>query len=123
GHALPNDATKGAENYAAVTEFLERLGEPVEVAPSYFAWRAKGRDVLDLIGKFNFGPHVDLAEISDSSLFEGYVQDRISDEMSEWDVAIPMKQTGDAKPFAGQNVRMRSRDKGIVKDGAYRVYG
>ena len=123
GHALPNDATKGAENFAAVTEFLERLGEPVEVAPSYFAWRAKGRDVLELIGKFNFGPHVDLAKISESSLFEDYVQDRISDEMSEWDIAIPMKQSGAAKPFAGQDVRLRSRDKGIVKDGAYRVYG
>lgn len=123
GHALPNDAKKGAENFAAVTEFLERLGEPVEVAPAYVAWRAKGRDVLELIGKFNFGPHLDLAKISESSLFEDYVQDRISDEMSEWDIAIPMKQSGAAKRFAGQDVRMRSRDKGIVKDGAYRVYG
>lgn len=123
GHALPNDALMGTENMTAVTKFLESLGKPVDVAPSYVAWRAGGRDVLDLIGKFNFGPHVDLAKISDSSLFQDYVQDRIADELSEWDVAIPMKQSGESKPFAGQSIRLRSRDKGVVKDGAYRVYG
>lgn len=123
GHALPNDAESGAQNYRYVTELLERLGAPAEVAPSYIAWRATGRDVLELVGKFNFGPHVDLAKISETSLFQDYVQDRISDEMSEWDIALPMKQSGDATPFAGQSVRMRSRDQGIVKDGAYRVYG
>ena len=123
GHALPNDAEIGAKNISYVTGLLERLGKPVEVAPSYIAWRAKGRDVLELVGKFNFGPHVDLAKISETSLFQDYVQDRISGEMSEWDIALPMKQSGDATPFAGQRIRLRSRDKGIVKDGAYRVYG
>lgn len=123
GHALPNDAEICAKNIRYVTELLERLGTPVEVAPSYIAWRAKGKDVLELVGKFNFGPHVDLAKISETSLFQDYVQDRISDEMSEWDIALPMKQSGNTTPFAGQKVRLRSRDKGIVKDGAYRVYG
>lgn len=123
GHALPNDAAKGAQNVTYVTDFLKRLGAPTQVAPSYIAWTANGRDVLELIAKFNFGPHADLAKISDGSLFEDYVKDRIADEMSDWDVALPMKQSGKATPFADQGIRMRSRDKGVVKDGTYRVYG
>ncbi|MGX1197391.1 Z1 domain-containing protein [Parvibaculum sp. MBR-TMA-1.3b-4.2] len=123
GHALPNDSKIALRNFNAVSDFLEQLGNPTEVDPAYVVWKANGREVLDLIDKFTFGAHVDLAKISDTSLFQDYVQDRISDEMSKWDVAIPMRQNGSGTSFAGQTVRMRSRDKGIVKDGTYRVYG
>ena len=123
GHALPNDETVAVKNWTAVTEFIESLGEPEEIDSGYVRWRACGQDVLKLIGTFTFGAHIDLAKISESSLFHDYVQDRIADEMSEWDVAIPMRKFGTATPFAGQDVRMRSRDKGMVKDGTYRVYG
>ncbi len=123
GHALPNDSEIASNNLQAISDFLERLGNPQKVAPAHIVWRAKGTDVLALIDRFTFGAHVDLAKISDSSLFQDYVRDRIADEMFEWDVAIPMRQSGNGIPFAGQVIRMRNRDKGVVKDGTYRVYG
>lgn len=123
GHALPNDENRAAENLVLVEAFLQKLGDPSVTTASHMSWRANGRDVAALIAKFNFGAHVELAKIADSSLFEDYVQDRISDELDEWDVAIPMRQNGTAKLFAGRDVRMRERNKGVVKSGTYRVYG
>lgn len=125
GHALPNDTQKSAENYASVSSFLEQFGDPKKATKGYLFWNnVNGREVLNLIDRFNFGAHADLSKISDTSLFQDYIQDRISGEMSVWDVAIPMRQT-DGKPllFAGQNLSLRRREKGLVKNGSYKVYG
>ena len=92
--------------------------------PGYILWRnAEGRKILDLLRKFRFGDHADLAPISENSLFQDYLQDRVSDELSAWDIAIPMRKTGASSSIAGLDVRKRERDKGTVRTGVYRVYG
>jgi len=123
GYALPNLAEEGKQNRDAVAAFLDALGEPDEISKGHIRWKAPGRDILVLIKKFQFVDHTDLAPISDSSLFEDYVQDRVSDELKEWDVVLPMRQTGDSIRFAQVDVRPRTRDQGTVRKGTYRVYG
>jgi hypothetical protein len=123
GFALPNVKSTGETNRRIVEEFLTALGKPQVVAKGYIGWTAKGRDVLKLIRDFRFGEHSDLAAISDTSLFEDYVQDRVADELSEWDVVLPMRQTDHPTLFAGQSVNLRARDQGTVRKGNYRVYG
>ena len=51
------------------------------------------------------------------------MQDRVSDELKDWDVVLPMRQAGETTPFAGVSVRPRTRDQGTVRKGTYRVYG
>jgi hypothetical protein len=123
GFALPNDKEDGDRHIAAVTSFLAALGDPVETNKAFLRWRASGRAILDLLRHFRFVDHPDLSVISDTSLFEDYVQDRISDELLDWDIALPMRQTGDSSVFAGVSVNLRARDQGTVKNGVYRVYG
>ena len=93
--------TMGEKHRAAAEKFLTALGTPVESKKGYIRWAAKGREVLALLREFHFSDHPDLAAISDTSLFEDYIQDRIADELADWDVAVPMRQTGNTKPFAG----------------------
>jgi hypothetical protein len=123
GFALPNSRDDGDRHVAAVTRFLSALGGPLEAGKGFLRWRAPGRDVLALLRSFRFVDHPDLSVISDTSLFEDYVQDRIADELSDWDIVLPMRQTGDKSPFAGFDVSLRARDQGTVRKGTYRVYG
>jgi hypothetical protein len=123
GFALPNDKNLGDRHSTAVIEFVAALGTPTETGKGFIRWRAAGRDVLGLLRRFRFADHPDLSVISDTSLFEDYIQDRIADELSEWDVVIPMRQSGETTSFAGQNLSLRARDQGTVRKGTYRVYG
>ncbi|MGR6533772.1 Z1 domain-containing protein [Brevundimonas sp. RM1] len=123
GFALPNDRDTGVQHRQAVEEFLKALGEPKDRSKGYMSWTAKGRQVLALVDRFRFVDHTDLAAISDHSLFHDYVEDRLADELSEWDVVLPMRQSGDQEAFGGQSVRFRSRDQGTVLGGVYRIYG
>lgn len=123
GYALPNSAEIAKNNSDAVEHFLSGIGDPLQVDKGHIKWRAGGREVLELIRNFKFVDHTDLAPISESSLFADYVQDRIGDELREWDVILPMRQTGDFKMFAGQEIRLRVRDQGTVRNGTYKVYG
>ncbi len=123
GFALPNDPSAGKEHREAVEDFLVALGDPDETGKGFVRWSAKGRDVLRLLRKFRFADHADLSVISETSLFEDYVQDRVTDELADWDIVLPMRQTGVATLFAGQNINLRSRDQGTVQKGIYRVYG
>jgi hypothetical protein len=124
GHALLNEAAVAASNRAALEGFLAALGNPTVTEPGYFLWRGVGVSKIEaLLRSFRFGNHGDLAPISDRSLFQDYIGDRSGDELATWDVAIPMRKTGSAEPFAGLPVRRRDRDKGTVLNGVYRVYG
>jgi len=124
GHALPNDLDASKANRGAVETLLNKLGQPGKVEDGYLLWeRVGGREVLDLLRKYQFADHPDLARIAEQSLFYDYVSDRVSDELSEWDVALPMRKTGASTPFAGLNVRLRARDQGTVTKGTYRVNG
>lgn len=123
GFALPNDESIGTRNREAVEQFLTALGSPVETEKGFTRWSGSGREVLGLLRQFRFGDHTDLAAISENSLFYDYFEDRVTDELSEWDIVLPMRQSGDAHLFAGQNIHLRSRDQGTVKNGTYKVYG
>lgn len=123
GFALPNDCGMGEKNRQATEVFLEALGAPCETQKSYIRWSAKGQDVLELLKHFHFVDNVDLAVISEHSLFYDYVEDRVSDELSQWDVVLPMLQNGNPQLFAGQSINLRSRNQGTVQSGVYRVYG
>lgn len=124
GHALPNATGVGQSNRLAVETFVAGRGEPTVDDPGYLLWRRAGVGAVEaLLEQFSFGSHADLAPISDRSLFQDYLSDRAGDELSEWDVAIPMRKTGPATPVVGRQVRVRDRDKGTVQNGVYRVYG
>lgn len=123
GFALPNDPVIGNNQRNAADKFLSALGDPTENGKGFIRWSASGRDVLKLLREFRFVDHPDLSVISDTSLFEDYVQDRVTDELAEWDVVLPMRQSGDSVQFAGQDINLRSRDQGTVQRGTYRVYG
>lgn len=123
GFALPNDPVIGKAHRKAVEQFLIALGSPAEIQKGYIRWAANGRDVLGLMREFQFVDHPDLSVISDTSLLGDYVQDRVTDELAKWDVVLPMRQSGDPIPFAGQKVNPRSRDQGTIQKGTYRVYG
>lgn len=123
GFALPNNSSVGKKHRDAVEQFLIALGSPTEVNKSYIRWAADGRDILGLMLEFQFVDHPDLSAISDTSLLADYIQDRITDELAKWDVVIPMRQSGDSSPFAGQKVNLRSRNQGTIQKGTYRVNG
>lgn len=122
GFALPNDPVIGSAHRSAVEQFLIALKSPT-VHKGYIRWAARGHEVLGLIRKFQFVDHPDLSVISETSLLGDYVQDRVTDELADWDVILPMRQSGESTPFAGQKVNLRSRDQGTVQKGTYRVYG
>ena len=124
GHALPNNPDAGQSNFTAVKQLIGSLGTPDRIEPGYVIWTGvRVRKIIDLLRGFQFGEHADLAPISDQSLFQDYLQDRAQDELSEWDIAIPMKQSGTATDIAGISVRLRDREQGVVRNGTYRVYG
>jgi hypothetical protein len=123
GFALLNDPVIGKAHRNSVEQFLIALGSPTETHKGYIRWAASGRDVIGLMREFQFVDHPDLSVISDTSLLGDYVQDRVTDELEKWDVVLPMRQSGDSIPFAGQKVNLRSRDQGTVQKGTYRVYG
>lgn len=124
GYALLNDADVNRQNMEQVDRMLRSLGAPADVKPGYVIWRGvEGRKVVDLIRNFSFGQHVDLQPIADRSLFQDYVQDRIADELAYWDIAIPMRRSGQSTEIGGVTVLLRDRDQGTVRDGVYRVYG
>ncbi|MEG3152460.1 Z1 domain-containing protein [Sphingomonas sp. ZT3P38] len=124
GYALLNDGDVNRQNMQQVNAMLVSLGAPTDVKPGYVIWEEVNvRKVVDLLRSFRFGQHQDLAPISDQSLFQDYLQDRAADELAEWDIAIPMKQSGTPTEIGEVSVRLRDRDQGTVKDGVYRVYG
>ncbi len=139
GHVLFDDQDINAANIGLVSNFFQGLGSPTRPdAVSDMAvasdldtnkgWlQAEGWRVLDLIEKFQFPPaHPDLGPISGSrSLFADYVSDRISTELAEWDVVLPLnslKTANKASPFEKLgSLSLRSRAKGIVDDRGYHV--
>jgi hypothetical protein len=141
GHVLFDDETINTANLREVRSFLEALG-PCSNAlgvgdPSMArdlaankAWLATdGWRVLDLIRKFHFPPaHGDLGRITaDTSLFADYVADRVSQELAEWDVILPLnslKSAERATPFPTLgSLGLRSRTKGTTDDRGYHVTG
>lgn len=130
GYILPNNQEVNAANLEAVRAFIAELSapSPKKSTAQTEVWEQKsGRSVMTLLKAFRFSAaHGDLGPISgDISLFEDYFTDRIRDEMSEWDVAIPHPASGDAKSVLRDDLSfpLRMRKSGDVVDGGFRVTG
>lgn len=125
GHALFNNRDTGKRNMEAVQRLIRAIGNPTQTTPGHVIWEKVGvENVTELLRNFRFGgDHPDLAPISENSLFQDYVLDRANDELRQWDIAIPMKQSGPATDIAGIDVRLRDRKQGVVRNGIYRVNG
>lgn len=129
GYILPNDRDLNRANLDEAKRFLAGLGEP---SPAFstdkaLVWKGvQGLKVMSLLRGFTFpAAHGDLGPImGGTSLFMDYFSDRLSDEMSEWDVAFPHPQSG--IPYAeeivpGHRFAIRDRVSGDAVDGGWRV--
>ncbi len=130
GYILPNNQQVNEANLEAVRAFVAELGAPSSErsTPQAEVWeRQSGRSVMTLLKNFRFSAaHGDLGPISgDVSLFEDYFGDRVRDEMSEWDVAIPHPASGEEKTVLRSDLSfpLRTRASGDVVDGGFRVTG
>ena len=130
GYILPNNQDINATNLEAVRAFVAELGAPSADKSTAQAevWEQKsGRAVMTLLKAFRFSAaHGDLGPISgDVSLFQDYFADRVRDEMSEWDVAIPHPASGEAKSVLRDDLSfpLRTRASGDIVDGGFRVTG
>jgi hypothetical protein len=129
GYALVNKAKINSDNMKAVQNFLAKLAQPSQDFPddSALIWTSvDGSSVTELLKQFRFSDaHADLGEImSGRSLFADYVADRIQNELSKWDVAVPHLAGKGQFEIAGKTIRIRSRDSGAVDEkGVFRVTG
>jgi hypothetical protein len=131
GYVLPNNPDVNAENLKAARAFVVSLGKPSQKKTTNQAnvWEAvSGQAVMALLRAFSFSPaHPDLGPISGGvSLFMDYFSDRLRDEMSAWDVAIPHPAGGTPTPdvLAPElSFTLRKRESGDVSDGSFRVTG
>ncbi len=117
GYILPNDQHRNLANLKEVKRFLGSLGEPSAhlSTDQALVWSSvSGMQIMSLLRGFNFpAAHGDLGPImGGTSLFMDYCSDRLSGEMSEWDVAFPHPRNG--VPFSeeiapGHNFPIRER--------------
>ncbi|MCA0358324.1 MAG: Z1 domain-containing protein [Proteobacteria bacterium] len=139
GHVLFNAAEVNEDNMAKVGQFLAALGprtgadavsdaDVVKDLCAHRAWmRVSGQNVLELIEKFRFPPsHPDLGPITaNRSLFADYVSDRITADLKEWDVVLPLNSVKSAEQvsvFPGLGtLAIRSRAKGEIDERGYHV--
>ncbi|MGN2249794.1 Z1 domain-containing protein [Frateuria sp. GZRe14] len=129
GYILPNNQQINENNLEAVRAFLAKLGAPSSEwsTPQAEVWpRQSGRSVMTLLKAFTFpAAHGDLGPISgDVSLFEDYFADRVRDELSEWDVAIPHPSSGEKKSVLRSDLSfpLRTRMHGdVILDKGFRV--
>ena len=135
GFALPNDAEINEQNLKSVFGFVDLMGQALEAdrntnkairsdVAKHFVWRnVDGALILKLLGDFSFHANQpSLAKIDGrNSLFSDYVRDRLSSELSHWDVAIPLKNGVKPKSFSiddlpnYRNWPLRSRNSGSVR--------
>jgi hypothetical protein len=131
GYILPNDETLNLANLNESRLFLAALGAPSKAYTSDQAvvWvGVAGIQVMSLLKKFVFPvAHPDLGPITDrTSLFMNYFSDRLQDEMSEWDVAVPHPKSGEPPELIivpDHIFPIRQRLGGTVVDGGWRVTG
>lgn len=134
GYAIPNDDDINQANVEVVREFLRRQQRPEHVNEHLkngegIYWRGvEGRQVLELLSKFRHSQdeQPDLMPIQGStSLVFDYIADRIGDELSRWDVVIPVSSTArnvmSEEVIEGLTVNLRERHAGRVSGNSYRI--
>jgi len=110
GYALENNRETNQRNIELVIDFLSSIGpsvspssfsenQQIKEAGKHFVWQnVSGNLALEMIKNFRFHADQPALGLIDgrSSLFIDYCLDRIRDELSEWDVVVPMNQGRDA---------------------------
>lgn len=133
-HAIFNDKIKNDEHIKSTVEFFEEIGEHSIDATEEFRYPfwtdVQGAKVASLIEMFHFPElTVDFARISGSrSLLLDYISDRLTSELSEWDVAIvgPRKKSSlmqFTSLIPGLGLLSRRRAKGDIIKNVFRATG
>jgi hypothetical protein len=132
GYALVNDPGIAVANRELALGFLDHLGQPDYLRDSrHPVWESvDGSAVRGLVAAFQFHPmHSDLGPISSTgdSLFLDYFGDRISSELSKWDVALVLREKWGDGPFVPSELVTRStilrrRTGGVVQGLGNELY-
>lgn len=130
-HTLYNDQQKNRRNKDFMTAFANQLGTPAGPDPDRYmpalGWRnVSGSLVRDLVNKLEIpDTTAALHSTGRTTPLGDYIDDRLADELSMWDVAVPsVKRLADpTKDFAGYEMSLRKRSSGTLENGMYRVTG
>lgn len=133
GYALRDDERVNRQHLEAVEALINEL--PDKAHPEgenilHWSEAVDGHRILQLLSEFKFPEmHRDLGPIEgNASLFSGYLSDRISSELSSWDVAIPtLGCPGEAEGesvthvIKGKRYKLRERKTACSVGGVLRV--
>lgn len=125
GYLLDSNEDVRSRNWDKTQSFLSELGGAFKEksSPGAFAlWRCSGGSVLDLVRSFDF-PDDDrdlgCRWSKNSALYE-YIAERVSIELSEWDVVLPLSgsiPTETSLPSLKQPINLAARHSCIAKGG------
>ena len=123
GYTLQNNESVNQNNRKYIEDFLSILDEPDEEENNKMLWKnIHGKYVLDLLKSFQFGlDHPHLSSINgETSLFQDYVQDRLSSELKNWDVAIPFRSKSSDQNeeyvIHDRSIKIRVRESGVIRN-------
>ena len=134
GFALENDVAVNASNIDTVLAFLGRQGSPLsdsafeddlqcKEAKKHLIWLGiDGRELLEMVRSFRFHADQPLLGLinGQSSIFLDYCLERISGELSKWDVVVPLNEGRKTcvvtRENLGTSLPLRSRKKGDVRE-------
>jgi hypothetical protein len=96
-HSLHDDAAKNQNNLAQAQAFIKQLADfhidsfEINNERNALVWkRIPAKTILPFIKSMSFPQtEFDLLSSDDSSLLTSYIEDRIGNELSEWDVGVP----------------------------------
>ena len=129
GHAIFNDESLNERHLDLVRKFTRECGGPAKARRGLSWSNVPGRLVAALVREFSFPPVVtDMARIfSDRSLLDDYMNDRVSKDLSTWDVYMPgraPRERSDHSWVLGDEVlNLRFRGQGVVSRGIFRING
>jgi hypothetical protein len=103
-HSYHDNETENLRNIAASKDFIKELSEKFpekfehNIDQNALVWKAiPGSIVIEFIKKMSFPQtEFDLISNDGTSLLTSYIEDRITSELKEWDVAVPYIIRGDA---------------------------
>lgn len=130
-HTLHNDQMRNLRNRETITAFFDDLGTPAGVdhdrrMPN-LGWRnVAGGLVRDLINKLEIpDTSTGLHSSGKTTPLGDYIGDRLADELSTWDVALPFATQRDFQgiTLGAHEVGVRNRHRGTLENGMYRVTG
>lgn len=128
GYALYNSDEINSQNILHIKGLIQKLGSAKPSSKKTLIWEAPGELVFDLVRNFRFPEaHADLGYITGTrSLLQDYFSDRLSSDLSQWDVAIPLAEVGGEQVsdfIQGSVLHVRRREAGLVQNGVYKVTG